>query len=174
VRNALSDSGLLSVSALKQADKNGVPVLSSAHLLRLDELEVTQVFPPAGASYEHAELKVAGALAARHGHIATNGSGVSALKTLDKLRRNVVIGHTHRQSIVFHTHWDINDCAHRLVAVEAGCMADITDGMHYASAGVPDWQQGFAVAQMVDGDRFTIDLACFVDGRLLWRDSEYT
>lgn len=173
LRNALSDKGLLSVSAVRKAETNGVPVLSTAHLLRFDELEIEQVFPPAGASYEHAEIKVTPLLAARHGHIATSGSGVSALKTLHKLRRNIVIGHTHRQSIVFHTHWDIKDQAHRLIAVEAGCMADITDGMHYASAGAPDWQQGFAVAQMHSDDRFTLDLASYVDGRLIWRDREY-
>jgi predicted phosphodiesterase len=148
----------------------GPAVLSTEHLLRFDELGIEAVHMKGG--YEHSEIRVSKTLVARHGHIAKKGSGVSALATLAQLRRNVVIGHTHRQGLVYITHWDIDGNPHRLMCCEAGTMAEIANGMDYASAGVPDWQQGFATAQLF-GDYFTVELAVFVNNGLLWRDQKY-
>ena len=165
--NALADKGLVSVGNLTRPGDD-TPILSTRHLLRLDELNIEQEFPPEGCSYEHAELRLTKTLAVRHGWISSSGSGSSALKTLDKLRRNVIVGHTHRQSLVAHTHWDIDGNQHRLVAAEAGTMAAIDQtGMDYAIAA--DWQSGFCSVQEV-GDRFTVELAVFQDGLLYWRD----
>jgi hypothetical protein len=52
-------------------------------------------------------------------------------------------------------------------------MAQIEHGLGYASAGSPDWQQGFAVVQVTgegEDQRFVADLATYVKGRLAWRD----
>ena len=160
--NALESKGLVNVANLRRPEDD-VSLLSTRHLLRLDELGVEQVFPPEGCGYEHAEFRIPGGPAVRHGWIASPGSGSSALKTLDKLRRSVIIGHTHRQSLVHHTHW-IDGVQQQLTAVEAGCMALVTEnGMGYSIA--PDWQNGFC--SVSDG---TIELATYKDGVLRWRD----
>lgn len=142
------------------------PVLSVPHLLRLDELRVRHV----GGSGEYAgyQHKVTPHLAARHGWIASKGSGSSALKTIDKLRYSCVIGHTHRQSVVFHTAHGIDGEPKPLVGVETGTMAKVRGGLGYAIA--PDWQAGFATAAVWPDGTFKIDLASYVDSRLVWRD----
>jgi hypothetical protein len=144
------------------------PVLSTPYLLRLDELGVE--WHPAGSSYEHAQINVTSELAARHGWIAKKGSGASALTTIDHLRYSVVIGHTHRQAIVHHTAHSIDGQPKTLLGCEAGTLANIEGGLGYANA--PDWQQGFAVADVYSGTPglFKVDLATYVDGTLLWRD----
>jgi hypothetical protein len=149
-------------------DEDQHPVLSTPYLLRLDELGVE--WHAAGSSYEHAQINVTSELAARHGWIAKKGSGASALGTIDHLRYSVVIGHTHRQAIVHHTAHSIEGKPKTLLGCEAGTLANIEGGLGYATA--PDWQQGFAVADVYNGTPglFKIDLATYVDGTLLWRD----
>lgn len=143
------------------------PVLSTPFLLRLDELGIGWEQPDGG--YENAQIKLTSELAARHGWIASKGSGSSALKTIDHLRYSVIIGHTHRQAIVHHTAHSIDGKPKTLLGCEAGTLADIEGGLGYANA--PDWQMGFATAQVYAEDgTFKVDLATFVDGLLMWRD----
>lgn len=144
----------------------GAPVLSIRHLLRLDELEVD--LGCEGDEYAHDQVQITPELAARHGWIARKGSGTSALATIDHLRYSVVIGHTHRQSIVHHTAHSIDGTPKTLLGAEAGTLARVQGGLGYAVA--PDWQPGFATAQVWDDGQFKLDLATWVNGRLLWRD----
>ena len=171
--NSLSDRGFLSIAGLKQAEAT-LPVLSMSHLLRLDELGIEEVFPPVGCSYEHAEVPVFGFgvddLYAQHGLIASRGSGSSALKSVERHMRSIVMGHTHRQSLVRRTFWGPQG-SYTFTACEAGTAA-LVDKTGLSYAGQPDWQQGFAVGQRVN-DRWTLDLATFDNQRLVWRGSEY-
>lgn len=167
--SALESKGLVNVAQLERP--GGEKILTTRHLLRLDELKVEQVFPPEGASYEHAEYRITPDLAVRHGWIASQGSGSSALKTLDRLRRNVIVGHTHRASKVFHSHW-VDGERRTLVAAESACMAKVEEhGAGYAAA--PDWQQGCVIVQEHDTG-FVIEHAEFVDGVLRWRDRSWS
>jgi len=170
MKTALEGRGLVPIAYLTRADDT-VPVLSTRHLLRLDELEVDTVDPPEqGLGYQFCELQVCPGLVARHGHIAKRGSGTSALDMVKALQRSIVVGHTHRQSLVYLTQWP--DGVHRrLVGCEAGVMARIEHGLGYASAGAADWQQGFAVCQQSQSG-FTLDLATYIEGRLRWRNWE--
>lgn len=173
LKNALADKGLISVASLVKANSEYQhPVLSSAHLLCLDELDVEQVFPPEHCSYEHAEHRVFDSLAARHGHRVRSGSGASGIAMIESLRRNIAFGHTHRQSITYVTFFDIDNRAHRLCAIEAGTMATVdSTGLHYTVC--PDWQAGFATAQYLGDGVFTPELAVWQDGCLSWRDRIY-
>jgi hypothetical protein len=144
-------------------------VHSIAHLLRLDELGV-EFLEPHG-SYEHSQVNLSPYLAARHGWLARKGSGASALATLQHLGYSIVVGHTHRQSLVHKTTHDINGELTTLAACETGCMCQIKDGLGYAVS--PDWQAGFATATIWPNGRFKIDLATYVNGELLWRDKVY-
>jgi len=140
------------------------PVLSLQFLLRLDELSIDFVESPSGG-YETAQVLVTDSLAARHGWIASKGSGSSALKTLRHLMHSVVVGHTHRQSVVHATISDIHNDQSTISACEAGTMALVRDGLGYANA--PDWQAGFATAH-VFGDTFSLMLARWESNRLVW------
>jgi len=169
LRNAIIDNlrGVygLTPGALEDEERDH-PALSVQHLLRLDELGVEWV--DAGGEYTHGQIQVTPELAARHGWIAKKGSGTSALATIDHLRYSVVIGHSHRQSIVHHTAHGMDGKPRTLLGAEAGTLAKIEGGLSYAVA--PDWQAGFATASVWPDGTFKLDLATYVDGHLLWRD----
>ena len=142
------------------------PLLTVPHLLRLDELGIDYIDPD--GDYEQAQVKLSPYLAARHGWIARKGSGASALATLEHLGYSVVVGHTHRQSLVHKTRHDINGELATFAACETGCMAEIEGGLGYAVT--PDWQNGWATATIWPNGTFRLDLATYVDGHLYYRD----
>ena len=163
--DALESKGLLSVAQVQRPGDDS-PLLSTRHLLRLDELQIEQVFPQNGCSYEHAEYRIPDGPAVRHGWISAQGAGASALKTLDKLRRNIIVCHTHRSAVTWHTHW-VDGEPVRLVAVETGTAARLTEqGMGYAIA--PDWQNSFAMTQ-----GGVTDHAIYQNQTLVWRGHEW-
>jgi hypothetical protein len=168
LRNAVIDN-LRGLHGVRRAGDDSHPVLSVAHLLRLDELGVEYV--RAGGTYEHDQIIVSENLAARHGWIARKGSGTSARATIEHLRHSIVIGHTHRQSQVFHTSHSIDGEPRTLVGVEAGTLANIRGGLGYAIS--PDWVQGFAVANVWPDGRFSVELATYVGGALFYRGERY-
>lgn len=145
------------------------PVLSVEYLLRLDELGIEYVDPQ--GEYAQGQVKVSDKLAARHGWLAKKGSGSSALATLEHLGFSVIIGHTHRQSLVYKTTHDINGQPSTLAAAETGCMCLVEGGLGYAVS--PDWQAGFATATIWDDGKFRIDHGTFVNNTLLWREQRY-
>lgn len=160
------------IYGLRRAEVPGaeieLPVMDVGHLLRLDELDIEFVRP--NGDYEHAQIKLSPHLAARHGWIIRKGSGSSALATLEHLGFSVVVGHTHRQSLVHKTRHDINGESSTLAACETGCMC-LADGLGYAVS--PDWQQGFATAEIWEDGTFKLDLATYVNGNLYYRDKRY-
>lgn len=148
------------------------------HAGRLDELGIEVI--ETGGSYEHGQVNLSKHLAVRHGWIARKGSGASALGSLEALRYSVVVGHTHRQSIVHQTSASIDGHINTLSAAEAGCMCrveqipDPEDGRMWPGYLVtPDWQQGFMTATIWPDGKFRLDAATYVDGTLLWRDQRY-
>lgn len=146
-----------------------LPVMDVGHLMRLDELGIDYIRPD--GDYEHTQINLSPHLAARHGWIARKGSGTSALATLEHLGFSVIVGHTHRQSLVYKTRHDINGNLSTLAACETGCMCLVEGGLGYAVT--PDWQNGFATAEIWPDGKFKIDLATFVNGSLYYRDKRY-
>jgi transposase/predicted phosphodiesterase len=134
---------------------------------------------PRGA-YDLAQVNLSDKLAVRHGWIARQGSGVSALATLQHLGYSVIVGHTHRQSKVNETKHEIDLQIRQLTAVEAGCMCRVQQvpdayGRVFPSyTPSPDWQQGFCTVEMWPDGLFNIDLATYVNGSLMWRGQRYT
>lgn len=172
LRRAVIDR-LSDLYGLRRAAVPGLPqspaILDVAHLLRLDELGIDYVLPNGG--YNNAHIQLSPYLAARHGWIATKNSGSSAMKTLEHLGYSVVVGHCHRQSLVFKTKHDLDGTVQTLVGAEIGCMCKIDDGLGYAVA--PDWQAGFATAVIFPSGKFHLELATFVNGALYYRDQRY-
>jgi hypothetical protein len=161
-------------------DGNGGEYLHAlSHAARLDELGIK--VHETGGSYEHGQVNLSKYLAVRHGWIARKGAGSSALATLEHTRYSIIVGHTHRQSIVHHTSANIDGHINTLAAAEAGCMCrieqipDPDDGRMWPGYTVaPDWQQGFITATIWPDGKFHLDPATYVDGTLLWRDQRYT
>lgn len=156
--------------ALIPGESAETPVLDIEHLLRLDELGIDYIRP--NGDYEHTQINLSTHLAARHGWIARKGSGASALATLEHLGFSVVVGHTHRQSLVHKTRHDISGQLTTLAACETGCMCRIEEGLGYAVA--PDWQNGCATAEIWPDGTFKLDLATYVNGTLYYRDQRFS
>lgn len=154
---------------LRRAGSDEYGVMEVPHLLRLDELGIK--YQRANGKWDHGQVIVSPYLAARHGWIATRGSGTSALKTLARLGYSVVVGHTHRQAVVYETVHDIHGNPTVLTAVEAGCMCQVKDGLGHTIH--PDWQNGFATATVWPDGTFKIDTAIYVNETLLYRDKRY-
>lgn len=154
--------------AVPPGEEPEIPVLDVGHILRLDELGIEYVRPV--GDYEHEQIKVSQYLAACHGWIARRGSGASALGTIEHLGYSVVHGHTHRQGIIHKTRHDIDGRTTVLAGCETGCMCRI-DGLGYTKA--PDWQNGFATAEVYPDGTFHLDLATFVDNTLYFRGKQY-
>lgn len=145
-------------------------VFSPNFLLRLDELHVDLVGEH--ANYEHGEVKLSKYLAARHGWVATKGSGTSALKTLEHLLYSVLVGHTHRLSLVHKTTHNIDGDLTTLAACETGCLCVVDkNGLGFTPS--PDWQQGAATVEIWPDGKFHIDLINYVDRNLYWRGNRY-
>jgi hypothetical protein len=180
IRNILLDKpSVQPLYGVKRADtpeEDGPTVLTLPHLLRLDELGIDYVDPM--GPYDLAQINLGPKLAVRHGWIARQGSGVSALATLEHLGYSVIVGHTHRKSLVYKTTHDIEGDTTTLVAAEAGCMCridqQVRDGRKWPNfTPLPDWQQGFATVTMHPDGLFQIEHATYVNGTLLWRDQSF-
>ncbi len=180
LRNILLDTPqaapLHAVKRVDSPDETGEEVLTIEHLLRLDELGIKYIKPHGG--YSLAQIKLTDKLAVAHGWLAQKGSGSSALATLNHLRYSIIVGHTHRQSIVYHTSHSIDDEPSTVVGAEAGCMCRIdgrvVNGRMFPNyTPKPDWQMGFSTVTIHPDGYFRIDNATYVNGRLLWRDQMY-
>jgi hypothetical protein len=164
---------------VKQADilgEEGEPVLGLPHLLRLDELGIEYVDPH--GPYELAQVNLSDKLAVRHGWIVRQGSGSSALSTLEHLGYSCITGHTHRQSMVYKTKHEIDGKPRQIVGVEAGCMCRVDQTLikgrkwpDFVTS--PDWQPGFATVEMWNDGGFKVDLATYVNDTLYYRDKRY-
>lgn len=163
-------TNLYGIRPADKPDQSQAPsAMSVRTLLHLDALGIEYIEPK--GSYTHAQVKISDFLAARHGWIATKGGGSSALKTLEHLGFSVVVGHSHRQSLVHKTTHDINGSPYTLVAAESGCMCKIRDGLGFTVA--PDWQQGFCTGTLWNDGTFKLDLATYIDGKLYYRDQRF-
>jgi len=151
-------------------------VLSLDHLLRLDELGIELIDPH--GPYEQAQYNLSDKLAVRHGHLVKRKAGETALANLEELGYSVFVGHVHRQAIVEKTRHDIGGFPSVIMGVEIGCMCVTQrterNGRFWPNYTVnPNWQAGFATADIWPDGKFSVDLAKFVNGTLLWRNQRY-
>lgn len=145
-------------------------VFSLNHLLHLERLGIEYVDSKAG--YEFQQIVLSDILSARHGHYTSKDA---SLKTVVELGHNVILGHTHSQSIKKQTVYDsIHNTWKVLTAIEAGCMCEIVGGIGFANAGLPNWQPGFVGITLFPDGTFSADLATFDQSNVLrWRDQYF-
>lgn len=141
-------------------------VLSLPYLCRADELGFHYI-----GEYPHAVYIATPRLSVRHGWIARQKSGATAHATLDHLQASVIVGHTHRQSLVFQTKHRVGGEPVTLTAIEAGTLAQVRGGLGYAVA--PDWQPGFVAVRVAPDGNFTASFACYEGGVLRWEAQRY-
>lgn len=183
IRNILLDKpAVRPLHDIKRPDtpeSEGEKLLGLSHAMRLDELGI-EVIDPHG-KYDLAQHNLTDKLAVRHGWLARKGSGASSLATLEHLGYSIIVGHTHRQSVVHVTKHEIDGRIRTVTGVESGCMCrveqipDSIDGRiwpNYTPA--PDWQQGFCTVEIYSDGFFNVDLAKYVNGTLMWRDQRYS
>ena len=167
IEHALIDN-VVSLYRLRAAGEE-IPALSLENLLRLQELRVDYIDEP----WDRAKTPVLGnyRIASRHGHSTTKNPGP---KILADLSGSTIQGHSHRLSAYYLTSHHPEYGPETRVALEAGCMCEIADGLGYARE--PSWQQGFLVAkswpqsQVGPKDDFTVSTAIYLPGRLLLPD----
>ncbi len=154
---------------VRPADVDGVQLpaaLSIPGLLHLEKLGIEYLGN--SGDYEHVEADIVpNYLVARHGFVT---GANSAAKTADRLGKNVITGHTHRQRI----HWVTESRFGKTLtfqAVEAGCTCRLEGGLGYVVE--PDWQQGFATATVWPDGSHVIEHASYTDGVLRWRDQRF-
>lgn len=138
-----------------------VSAYSLRRLWRLDELGV-ELIADYDSDWERAKLPITKALTARHGYMTSKNAGDTMLT---KHSNSQVQGHSHRLQFTYRTKHDPLDVR---VAIQAGTMAQIRDGLGYASE--PDWQQGFVYGHTWGHKDFALAPAVFVKGRLLLPD----
>jgi hypothetical protein len=152
------------------------PVLSMAHLLHLDDLDI-RWHPgyPAGRVWLRDDVMV------------HHGSKVSAAKaSRDAVAVSTVQGHTHRLGSITRTLLGQGGAPCHTVHVECGTLARCDGWVLSVHGGVDDagrpvgtvedWQQGLVVMSMAPepGDLPTVELVPIHQGRARWRGTTYT
>lgn len=170
--------GLIGIKRPDTPESPGEELLTLEHAMRMDELGIHIV--KSHGPYELGQIRLTDNVAVRHGWIARKGSGSSALATLEQLGYSILVGHTHRQSVVHHTKHEMSGALRTITGVEIGCMCrvaqipDEEDGRIWPSyTVVPDWQQGFATVDIWPDGFFNIDTAKYVNNTLVWRGQRY-
>lgn len=140
--------------------------LSIRRLLHLDTLGIDLVVPDGG--YQHAQHSVADGIVVRHGWL----TGANApLKSLQGIDFSLVVGHTHKQSLIKRVTHGQNGEIREQIAAETGCMCLVKGGLGYAVD--PSWSQGFATITAWDVGGYNVELASIHNGQLRWRDERY-
>jgi len=137
------------------------PAQHLRRLLYLDDLGIDCI----DEDYNRAKLLLGKKLTLRHGYLSGKNASQNMLA---KVGHSTVQGHTHRLRMIYKTEHDEHDPEDPTVTrigAEAGCMAQIADGLQYDDQ--PDWQQGFLVAHLWPNDDFTLTPIPYVPGRLL-------
>lgn len=167
LENFLLDRDAEEIADLRRAGdpSSAPPLLSLAHVARLDELGVDVVDSP-HSSYPHPHYRLTDDFDIWHGWMVRPESGASALATIRKTGRSAGVGHTHRAGIV-----TLNDPARKLIGVEAGTLARVEGGLGYEVA--PNWENGFAVYVIHDDGMVHPSLAYYRDGTLVWGWQSY-
>lgn len=145
--------------------------LSMSRLLHFDALGIEYVEDPRG--WQHGEIELVdgvGGLVCRHGWIT---SANSALKSMQKRGRSIIVGHNHRRE---HAFWYDPSAGIERQGVVIGCMSAVRGiGADYPTFTVcDDWNQGFGIVTRWPDQTFSIEHALWDGHTLRWRDMRWT
>lgn len=152
-----------------------VPVWSIQNLLRFDELGVEMI--GSEDRWQHATIKLTDELVVRHGLSVRAGSAASVLANMRKAEFATVSGHTHRQGIGVTVRWKASG-RHKIVqGAEVGGMFQMpkkaTDWPGYLAHSNLDWAPGWASIEVEPDGHYSIDLASWQNGVLMWKGERW-
>lgn len=130
----MTKSLLVNAPKLLWLKSQGEDVLSVPFLLNLKRRGITWI--PEGMKVDlHGYL-------VEHGDCVSSYSGFTAKKMVEKRRRSVIHGHTHRLGSYWHTGY-----GESVRGIEIGCLVDKKSAAASYAGGAPNWQLGFAVGE---------------------------
>jgi len=153
-----------------------IPVWSIQNLLRFDALGIEMV--GSEDRWLHSTVKLTDELVVRHGLSVRAGSAASVIANFKSSTFATVSGHTHRQGIAHVTRWRASGKHKVLQGAEIGGMFQMprksTDWPGYLAHSTLDWAPGWASIALDESGHYSIDLASFQNGRLMWRGTSYS
>ena len=152
-----------------------VPVWSLRNLLQLDSMNIEMV--GTDDQWQHAAVQLTPLLVVRHGVSVRAGSAASVIANMKSSDFASITGHTHRMGLATKTVWAA-DGSHKVIqGAEIGGMFKMptcgTDWPTYTAAHNMDWAPGFASVEIEGDGHFSIDLASWQNGTLMWRGGRY-
>ena len=154
------------------------PVWSFENLFRLEELGINLVGEP--DTWPHSSIALTPHLVVHHGDVARKGAGASPLASMSGKDFAEIHGHTHRQSLVGRTVWLADGSTRVYQGGECGAMCVMEADGFPTYTRHPDWQPGFASVELdlnQDGNPtgwYSVDLATWQNGKLMWRGEIYS
>jgi UDP-2,3-diacylglucosamine pyrophosphatase LpxH len=152
-----------------------VPVWSLRNLLRFDELGVEMI--GSEDRWLQSTVKLTDELVVRHGLSVKAGSAASVIANFKSATFATVSGHTHRQGIAHVTRWRANGRHRVLQGAEIGGMFRMpqksTDWPNYMAHSNLDWAPGWASIELEPDGHYSIDLASWQNGTLMWKGQRW-
>lgn len=152
-----------------------VPVWSLRNLLRFDELGVEMV--GSEDRWMHSTVKLTDELVVRHGLSVKAGSAASVIANFKSATFATVSGHTHRQGIAHVTRWRASGKHRVLQGAEVGGMFQMprksNDWPGYKAHSTLDWAPGWASIEVEPDGHYSIDLASYQNGVLMWKGERW-
>lgn len=152
-----------------------IPVWSIQNLLRFDELGVEMI--GSEDRWLHATVKLTDELVVRHGLSVKAGSAASVIANFKSATFATVSGHTHRQGIAHVTRWRASGKHRVLQGAEVGGMFQMprkqTDWPGYKAHSTLDWAPGWASIEVEPDGHYSIDLASWQNGTLMWKGERW-
>ena len=151
------------------------PVWSIRNLLRFDELGVEMI--GSEDRWMHATVRLTDELVVRHGLSVKAGSAASVIANFKSATFATVSGHTHRQGIAHVTRWRASGKHRVLQGAEVGGMFQMprkqTDWPGYKAHSTLDWAPGWASIEVEPDGHYSIDLASWQNGVLMWKGQRW-
>lgn len=168
----------LAALRLRQANKpESWPVLSLAHLLRLDELGVKLT-----GSFPAGKVKIADGARGKTPLYAMHGPSLDVRKLARESRQSIIQGHTHRISEHRET-FELDGEPIDVVAISTGCLArrdgivpstrSGTDEHGRAVRNIENWQNAITLVYVQPDGYWTHEVVEIHNGRAWWRGKEY-
>lgn len=152
-----------------------IPVWSLQNLLRFDELGVEMV--GSEDRWMQSTIKLTDELVVRHGLSVKAGSAASVIANFKSATFATVSGHTHRQGIAHVTRWRASGKHRVLQGAEIGGMFQMprksTDWPGYVAHSNLDWAPGWASIELEPDGHYSIDLASWQNGTLMWKGQRW-
>jgi len=153
-----------------------VPVWSLQSLLRFDELGIEMV--GSEDRWQHSTVRLTDELIVRHGLSVRAGSAASVLANMKASEFATLSGHTHRLGLAAKTVWKASGRHKVLLGAEVGGMFQMpkkaTDWPGYLAHSQLDWAPGWASVEIEPDGHYSISLASFQNGTLMWRGQRFS